>query len=465
MTDVAALRGLALLDGLSDDQLAELASAGESISFRAGDELFRQAAPAEFWFLLLDGRIALSRRAGHEETRVGVMESPGQWAGGFRAWDEHGGYMATGRALSAGHLLKVPAEKLRSLADRWFPFGVHFIRGLMQTVRSIESMARERESLVALGTLAAGLAHELNNPAAAATRAVDALVATNGELVASLRRLAASSVTAEQFVALDALRTTDRTAGGPRTPLQLADQEEELADWLAEHGVDGEWTIAPVLAAGGYDIDWCDKVAVTLPGPALAPGLEWVAHSLASELMLGEIKESTGRISELVAAVKEYTHLDRAELEEVAVADGVDSTLIMLGRELAGVTVRREYDRDTPRVEANVAELNQVWTHLIRNAVDAMRGGGTMTIRIARAGDGALVQIADTGPGMPAEVLAHAFDPFFTTKAVGEGTGLGLDVSRRIVVDSHGGAIDIDTDQSGTVVRVRLPARVSRAAG
>lgn len=462
MADLSELRALPLLDGLSDEQVGQLAAAGDPVEFAIGDELFQQSAPARYWFLLLSGRIALFRRTGHDEQRVGTMQTPGQWAGGFRAWDEHGVYLGTARAVEPGRLLKVPADRLRSLADSWFPFGVHFIRGLVQTVRNIESIARQRESLIALGTLAAGLAHELNNPASAATRAVDGLVATTADLTASLRRLASSAVTADQFVALDALRTERAPAGPAPTPLQLADQEELLADWLTEHDVDRDWVIAPALAAAGRDVEWCERVAAAVPGPALAAALEWIAHSLTTELLLAEVKQATARVSDLVGAVKGYTHLDRAELEEVAIAEGMDNTLTMLGRELAGVTVRRDYDRDAPPVEANEAELNQVWTHVIRNAVDAMRGTGTLTVRITGSADGVQVQVADTGPGMPADVRAHAFDPFFTTKGVGEGTGLGLDVSRRIVVDSHGGEIDIDSDPSGTVVRVRLPVRATR---
>jgi len=458
MIDAGRLRPLTLLDGLSDIQVEQLAAAGDAVSFGPEDELFRQSAPAEFWWLHLEGRIGLFRRTGSDETQVGTMGSPGQWAGGFRAWDDNGVYLATGRAVTAGELLRVPADRLRALADSWFPLGVHFIRGLVQTVRNIESIARQQESLAALGTLAAGLAHELNNPASAATRAVDALVSTNDDLLASLRRLASSSVSAEHFVALDALRR-EQAPAATLSPMELADREDGLGDWLADRGVDRDWLIAPALAAGGLDVAWCERVAQVLPDPALGPGLEWIAHSLTATLLLGEIKESTGRISALVGAVKEYTHLDRAAIEEITVTDGLDSTLIMLSRDLHGITVRREYDQDVPAVEANVAELNQVWTQLIRNAVDAMKGSGELTVRVGREAEGVLVQIADTGPGMSDAVRAHAFDPFFTTKGVGEGTGLGLDVSRRIVVDSHGGAIDLVSGPSGTVARVRLPVR------
>lgn len=462
MIEPDRLRRLALLDGLSDDQIRQLAAAGDAVAFAPGDELFQQSSPAQFWWVLLDGRIGLFRRTGREETWVGTMDLPGQWAGGFRAWDQNGVYLATGRAVQAGQLLRVPAPRLRALADSWFPLGVHFIAGLVQTVRNIESIARQHESLAALGTLAAGLAHELNNPAAAATRAVDALAATNDDLLAALRRLALSSITSEQFVVLDALRLEAARAQGAPTPIEQADLEDELSDWLTGRGIDRDWVLAPALAMGGLDTAWCDRVAVVLPDEAVGPALEWIAHSLSTAVLLSEIKMSTDRISALVGAVRDYTHLDRAALAEIAVTDGLDSTLVMLARELAGVTVRREYDPGTPVIEANMAELNQVWTHLIRNAIDAMAGAGTLTIRTAGDRDGVLVRIADTGPGMSAEVRTHAFDPFFTTKSVGAGTGLGLDVSRRIVVDSHGGEIDLDSGPGGTVVRVCLPARAVR---
>ena len=188
------LRSIPLLDGLSDDQLAELWSAGEEVSFEPDDRLFRSGEPADVWWLLLEGKIELVRHVGHEETVLGTMTTPGQWAGGHRAWDPNGVYMATGRPVSHGRMLRVPAEQLAARAQAWFPFGVHLIKGLVQTVRNIESTARQREALVALGTLAAGLAHEINNPASASTRAVDALQGTADGLLSSLRRLAESGM-------------------------------------------------------------------------------------------------------------------------------------------------------------------------------------------------------------------------------------------------------------------------------
>ena len=217
-TGAAALRGLVLFDGLGDDQLDRLWAAGTEVAFDVGEVPFREGKPADFWWVLLDGSLSLVRRVGHQETELGVMSNPGQWAGGFQAWDAHGVYMATAKGVVPGRLLRVPAEALGEVAREWFPFGVHLIAGLVNTVRSIEAKARQRESLVALGTLAAGLAHEINNPASAATRAVDALDQATEALLTSLRRLAESSMTAEQFVALDTLRRTIPTGGRSSMP-------------------------------------------------------------------------------------------------------------------------------------------------------------------------------------------------------------------------------------------------------
>src|SRR5215207_247358 len=203
---VGDLRAIPLLAGLSDGQLTQLLAAGEERRFGAGEELFVEARPAASWWMLVEGRISLARRLGHEEIVLAVMESPGQWAGGFRAWDSHGVYLATARGVTSGRILRVPADALRRLADSWFPFGVHLLSGFVGTVRRIESVARQRESLVALGTLAAGFAHEINNPSSAATRAAGALEDTGQALLSSLAGLAQGAISAAQLVALDTLR-------------------------------------------------------------------------------------------------------------------------------------------------------------------------------------------------------------------------------------------------------------------
>lgn len=470
-----ALRSLDLFAGLSDPQLAELAGAGEPIPIEPGAVLFHEGEPADFWWVLISGAIELHRLLGREDTVVGQMDVPGRWAGGFRAWDPHGRYLASGRGAAAGVVFRVPSPALRELTSSWLPFAGHLIEGVYGTARNIEATARQRESLVTLGTLAAGLAHELNNPAAAAMRAVDALEGACDTLLSSLGRLAEGRTAADQFTALDRLRREVAPRPLITDPLAVADQEEELSAWLADRGIDRDWLIAPPLAAAGVDVAWCERAAAALPDAALGPGLEWVASTFSAITLLSEVKESTGRVSELVAAVRAYSQMDRGSLQRTTITDGLESTLVMLGHKLrkGGVDVVRDYDPAVSQLEAYPGELNQVWTNLIDNAIDAMTDATTdattdpatdaatdrrtLTVR-TRPDDGhVLVEVCDTGPGMPPQVVARAFDAFYTTKEVGRGTGLGLDIARRIVVDRHGGTIDIDSRPGSTTLRVRLP--------
>jgi signal transduction histidine kinase len=456
------LRPLFLFQGVPDADLATLAAAGEEFTFAPGDVLFQQGARAEYWWVLLEGRVEGLRRAGREESLVATMESPGQWAGGFKAWNDDAGYMATGRAATAGRMFRVSGEELGRWARGLFPLGAHLITGVFQTVRHIEAMANQREALVALGTLAAGLAHEINNPAAAAARAVDGLREVCDTLLSSLVALAEESLTATQFVELDSLRRA-LGKGCATTSSLLSDREDELTEWLEDRDVTDAWRIAPVLAEAGVDVARCEQIADLLSGSTLAPGLAWLASTLSAASILDEMQEATGRVSALVGAVKSYSQLDRASIQLIDVTEGLESTLVML-RHKAGDEVRivRQYDPDLPRIEAYPAQLNQVWTNLIDNAIDAMSGVGTLCLRTLVEEDTVVVEVIDDGVGMTPEIRAHAFEPFFTTKDVGKGTGLGLDISRRIVEEQHHGQITLTSHPRETVVRVRIPIEDKR---
>ncbi len=407
--------------------------------------------------MLVDGAVDLFRTVGREEARVGQMV-PGRWAGGFQAWDADGVYLATGRGVEFGRLLQIPADDLRALMEEWLPLAVHLVRGVFGTARSIEATVRQRESLITLGTLSAGLAHELNNPAAAAVRTVESMGETLTALLHSLGELAEGAISAEQFLGLDGLRRQIDSTPVIRTPMQVADAEDELGEWLQDHDIDDPWALASTLAAAGVPVSWCEEAADLLPGPALQPGLEWIAGTVSASTQLSELREATGRVSQLVNAIRSYTQMDRAALQPVALVEGLESTLVILQHKLKeGVEVVRHYAPDLPRIDAYAGELNQVWTNLIDNAVDAMDGVGTLRVTTRAEATAVVVEIADTGPGLDPEVAARAFDAFYTTKDVGKGTGLGLDTARRIVVERHEGTIELVREGDETVVRVRLP--------
>jgi signal transduction histidine kinase len=245
--------------------------------------------------------------------------------------------------------------------------------------------------------------------------------------------------------------------------MALADLEDELTDWLDDHGVTDSWQLAGPLAAAGIDVGWCERVSDVLDG-STAAGLAWMTSTLTVGNLLSEVKESTRRISELVGAIKSYSQMDRASVQETVVTEGLESTLVVLRHRMpAGVTVVRDYAPDTPVIEAIPAELNQVWTNLITNALDAMDGSGTLRLAVRPEGDGVVVEVANTGTWSDPTSRERAFEPFFTTKAVGQGTGLGLDISRRIIVGRHRGDISIDLPAGETVLRVWLPRRHAEA--
>lgn len=324
--------------------------------------------------------------------------------------------------------------------------------------------ARYMEKMAALGKLSAGLAHELNNPAAAVQRANAGLVESLERRDAAVRQLAGQGLEAIQWQAIDAMMASpvDAQRLDMSQSLELGDQETAIERWLDAHDVERAWEIASGFAEAGIAEVQLDHLASLLPAPALLPALHVLTETIAIRESTGIIHRSSYRISELVSAVKGYTHMDRATEQMVDIHDGLESTLIILGHRLRGVSVVREFDRQLPLVHAFGNTLNQVWTNIIDNAVDAMEGKGRITIRTQRAEKAVVVEIEDNGSGIAPDDLSCIFEPFFTTKEQGAGTGLGLDTAWRIVTEEHGGMITVTSEPGRTVFRISLPLTTAR---
>jgi signal transduction histidine kinase len=457
------LRKLFLFEKLSDEQLAWLSEHGWVIEVPGGTLLLEEGAPAEVLVILLSGAITLSRKVGEDEVEVSRTDQVGVYAGAMQSYVQDRpdqGYTGTVRVLSDARFFVLRAEDFAWMMRTWFPMAIHLLEGLFLGMRNTQRVVGQRQKLLALGALSAGLTHELNNPAAAAVRAT----ATLRDRVAGMRHKLAMLAHDELDPRLlgllvdvqeDAVKAV---ADAPKlTALEESEREDELNDWLDEHEVPNGWELAPVFVGAGTTTEFLDKVAAGAPPALLEGAIRWLAYTLETELLINEITDSVTRISSLVAAAKQYSNMDRAPHERADLHLGLKSTLVMLGSKLQGIEVVKDFDRSLPPVPIYAGELNQVWTNLIDNAVQAMNGHGTLTVRTSLDGDCVRVEIGDTGPGIPANIRQRIFEPFFTTKPVGQGTGLGLDISYRIVVGRHGGDITVESEPGNTRFIVRLP--------
>jgi signal transduction histidine kinase len=461
---VDELRTLFLFEKLTDDQLQWLCERGHVEVIEAGP-VYPEGAPATCFYVLLQGTVVMSRRVGADDIEVGRTSTRGVYSGAFTAYlgdRVPQTYQNSLRTAERSRFFVLDADVFAELMREWFPMAVHLLEGLFFGNRNAQQAIGQRERLLALGSLSAGLTHELNNPAAAAVRATSTLRERVAGMRHKLGMIAGGKwdrTTLETLIKLQEEAAERVPKAVALSPLEASDREDAIADWLEDHGCNEGWQLAPTFVAAGLDVAWLDHVEATVDEGTLEPALRWLNYTVDTELLMNEIQDSTTRISTLVGAAKQYSQLDRAPYQVVDVHELVDSTLLMLsGKFPAGITVVKEYDRSLPQIPAYAAELNQVWTNLIDNAVSAMGQSGTLTVRTGRVREGEIfVEFGDTGPGVPPEIRNRIFEPFFTTKPVGEGTGLGLDISWRIVVKKHHGDLSLESAPGDTRFRVRLP--------
>jgi signal transduction histidine kinase len=458
------LRTLFLFERLSEDQLDWVAEHAGVEEFAAGSTVLTEGDPATCFYQLLGGTLRMTRLVGGNEVEVVRSDQRGAYCGATQFFVGQQGeqrYSASVHAISDLTFLTLPAEEFAREFRSWFPMANHLLEGMYLGWRNSDAVVGSRRRLLALGELSAGLTHELNNPAAAAVRATAAL----RERVAGMRHKLA--LLAKKDIDPDLLeqlldvqeRLVKQVASAPKlTAMQQSDLEDEIGDWLEDHDVPQGWDLSSIFVAAGLTAASLEHVLESVGDTFLDGAVRWLAYALETEILMGDIEDSTTRISGLVGAAKQYSQMDRSPHQWVDVHEGLDSTLVMLARKIgSGVVVTKEYDRSLPAVPAYVGELNQVWTNLIDNAVGAMGGTGTLTLRTSQVDDCVRVEIGDTGPGVPDDIRQRIFEPFFTTKPVGEGTGLGLDISWRVVVDRHHGDLRVESEPGNTRFAVLLP--------
>jgi signal transduction histidine kinase len=457
------LRSLFLFESLSDERLQYLCEHGAVIVQEPG-WLYRQGEDATCFYVLIEGTLVMSRKVAEDEVEVNRTSYRGSYAG---AWTAYLGdlvpqvYDQSVRVTETSTFFELDASVLQDVMREWFPMAQHLLSGLFQGFTNRQRTVAQRERLLALGSLSAGLTHELNNPAAAAVRATATLQQRVSKMREKLAALAAGHLDEAALQTLIKFQdeAAQRVAEAPKlSAIESADREDELSDWLDDHGVGHAYEIAPTFVQAGLDPNWLDLVANAAPPESLGGAIHWLYYTIDTELLMKEITDSTTRISTLVDAAKQYSQIDRSPHQNADLHELLDSTLVMLARKIPpGVTVVKKYDANLPPVPAYPAELNQVWTNLIDNAVQAMGDTGTLTLTTRLDEEFVTVQVHDTGPGIPAEVKDRVFEPFFTTKPIGHGTGLGLDIAWRIVVNKHRGYLKVVSEPGSTTFVVRLP--------
>jgi signal transduction histidine kinase len=456
---IADLRPVDLFDDLSDEELRAWAAAAELRHVEPGVVVAVHGEEPEGMVCLLEGTMQTLIPDGDRLEPIGHQNAP-TWMGAIAALSESalGAQMLT---VTPCRVALIPGPEFRRLALAHPAVHRRIVRQVGPVMSRVTAIEQNRGRLAALGTMAAGLAHELNNPAAAARRSAAELADALDVIGSTLREFVRAGIEREDAARIVDLQEQAVHQAGERSALQAldaADAEDDMLDQLEKLGIPNAWRLAEPLASAGVDADWLRQIQA-LAGPATPAALGSVAAALTARTLVGELREATDRMSSLVGAVKAYAYMDRGGLVEADIHEGLETTLTVLAHKLkrTEIQIQRNYDRTLPPVTVYGSALNQVWTNLLDNAIEALGDGGTITLRTTRDGESILVDVADTGPGIPPEARNHVFEPFYTTKEVGRGTGLGLDTARRIVEERHGGSLSFDTGDDGTTFHVWLP--------
>ncbi len=452
--ELQQVRSTPLFSALEDEQLGCI-EPGEIIEVSAGTVLVSEGERLPIFLVVLEGEIRLTRTYDRQSILLGVVK-PGNYTGEPTllldiAW------LATARVGKAAKLFRLSEEDFWHMLATCRSVARQIFHTAVNKMKNLEGYSLQREKLASLGTMAAGLAHELNNPAAAARRAAAHLQQTSDKVQRLLCELGDTLDPGNCQYLLNVVQEASEQKVPTLDHLARSDQQDAVATWLQDHGVADAWDLAPTFVNAGLDSMKLAELIAPMPQASHAGALAWIEARLNLKSLVNQVEQTTARISELVKAVKSYSYMDQSPMQEVDIHEGIESTLTMLGHKLKNVTLLRAFDRSVPRIMAYGSELNQVWTNLIDNAIAATNGAGKICIGTSMEDNQLLVEIVDDGQGISKEIQSRMFEPFFTTKPVGTGTGLGLVISNRIVGDRHGGEIEFESRPGETRFKVRLP--------